>query len=116
VQQFCAAIWETSKEGDKIDGERLSEVLSYIFATERKGYEAQIRPLTGIQVQCLKALARVGGQHPQSKAFLQEAGIDLPATARRAVTRLVDLEIVAGSEQDHRFLDPFLKQWVLREL
>lgn len=116
VQQFCAAIWETSREGDRIDENRLADVLTYIFATERKGYEAQIKPLTGIQVHCLKALARVGGEHPQSKAFLQEAGVDLPATVRRAVTRLVDLEIIAGADQDHRFLDPFLKQWVLREL
>jgi len=116
IQQFCAAIWETSAEGDTIDEQRLNDVLTYIFATERKGFEAQIRPLTGIQMQCLKALARIGGEHPQSRAFLQEAGIDLPASARRAVTRLVDLEIISGPEQDHRFLDPFLKQWILRAL
>ena len=64
----------------------------------------------------LGALARIGGKHSQSRAFLQEAGIDLPALARRTVTRLVDLEIISGAEQDHRFLDPFLKQWILREL
>jgi len=115
IQQFCAAIWDTSREGVAIAEGDLNDVLTYIFATERKGYEAQIRPLTGIQMQCLKALARVGGKHPQSKAFLQEAGIDLPASVRRAVMRLHDLEIISGPEQDHRFLDPFLKQWILRE-
>lgn len=116
IQQFCAAIWHSSKEGETIDEGRLADVLGYIFATERKGYEAQIRPLTGIQVQCLKALAKVGGKHPQSKAFLQEAGIDLPATARRAIMRLIDIELIGGAELEHRFLDPFLKEWVLRKL
>ena len=37
VQQFCAAIWETSGEGNRIDENRLTDVLTYIFATERKG-------------------------------------------------------------------------------
>jgi hypothetical protein len=50
VQQFCAVIWETSGEGDRIDKNRLTDVLTYIFATERKGYEAQIKLLTGIQM------------------------------------------------------------------
>jgi len=61
----------------------------------------------------LRALARVGGAQPQSKAFLQAAGIALPASAKRALTRLVNLEIVYGPELDYKFFDPFLRQWIL---
>lgn len=115
VQQLCAAIWDTSDPRQTIDAARLAAALAYIFATERKGYEAQVKNLTSIQVRLLKALARVGGQRPQSKEFLQEAGIPLPASAKRALTRLMDLEIIGGPMLQHRFFDPFFKQWVLRQ-
>jgi hypothetical protein len=78
--------------------------------------ESQVRGLTGSQIKCLRALARIGGQRPQSREFLAEAGIALPASVKRAVTRLVNLEIVYGPEVDYKFFDPFFKQWVLKEL
>ena len=74
------------------------------------------RSLTENQVRCLRALARIGGQHPQSKEFLKEAGISLPASVKRALTRLVDLQIVYGPDLSYKFFDPFFKQWVLREM
>jgi hypothetical protein len=60
--------------------------------------------------------ARKGGQQPQSKEFPREAGIPLSASVKRALTRLVDLQIVYGLEASCKFLGPFFKQWVLREL
>ncbi len=116
VQQFCAAIWDVTDDGATVESETVRRALSHVFATERKGYETQVRSLTGNQMRCLRALARVGGQRPQSQEFLKEAGVALPASVKRALTRLVNLEIVYGAELNYKFFDPFFKQWVLREL
>jgi hypothetical protein len=116
VQQFCAAVWDVSSPGDVIEGKQVQAALAHVLVTERKGYESQARRLTSNQVKCLRALARIGGQRPQSREFLTEAGIALPASVKRALTRLIDLEIVYGPEVGHKFFDPFFKQWVLKEL
>ncbi len=116
VQQFCAAIWDVTSSGDVVDESVIQKALMQILATERKGYEVQVRPLTGTQIRCLKALARVGGKRSQSKDFLEAAGIKLPASAKRALTRLVDLEIVYGPEVGYKYFDPFFREWVLREM
>lgn len=112
VQQFCSAIWERSVPGDSITVDDLPRILKYIFATERKGYEYLIRPLTNQQLTCLKTLARIGGEHPQSKAFLAESGIKVPASVKRALQRLIDLEIIYGPELNHKFFDPFFREWL----
>jgi hypothetical protein len=58
----------------------------------------------------------MGGDRPQSKEFLKEAGISQPASVKRALDRLVDLQIVCPSSLGYKFFDPFFKQWVLTEL
>jgi hypothetical protein len=67
-------------------------------------------------MRCLRALARVGGEQPQSKQFLAAAGIALPASVQRSLTRLVDIGIVYGSDRHYKFFDPFFRQWVLSDL
>jgi hypothetical protein len=116
VQQFCSALWETTGPGDSIGLGEIQTALNHVFATERKGFESMIKILTGQQKKCLRALSRLGGKHPQSKVFLAEAGIALPTSVKRALTRLVDLEIVYGADAEYKFFDPFFREWVAREL
>ncbi len=116
AQQFCAAVWDTSSTGDDISETSLQAALAHVLASERKSYEAVARQLTGNQARCLRALARVGGERPQSKEFLTQAGIAVPASVQRSLTRLVDLEIVYGPNLRYKFFDPFFRQWVMREL
>jgi hypothetical protein len=35
---------------------------------------------------------------------------------KRALARLVYLEIISGPEADYKFFDPFFNQWALREV
>ena len=112
VQQLCSAIWERTVPGSKIGPDFLPTALQHIFATERKGYEYLIRPLTNQQLACLRALAETGGKHPQSQAFLRASGIRVPASVKRALQRLMDLEIIYGPEVDYKFFDPFFRQWL----
>lgn len=113
VQQLCAALWDRSDAEETLVSAHVRRALEHLFATERKGYEALVRPLTDIQMRCLRALAKVGGEKPQSKEFLAAAGVHLPATVRRALTRLVDLELVYPPQKGYKFFDPFFRQWIL---
>lgn len=115
VQQLCSSIWETTIPGEKIASTAVQVAVRHTFSSERKGYESLVKFLTGQQQNCLRALARVGGKHPQSKDFLAEAGIPLPSSVKRALTRLVELELVYDSDLDYKFYDPFFRQWIARE-
>lgn len=112
VQQLCSAIWDCSSPGDEIESDFLPVALKHIFATERKGYEYLVRPLTKQQFVCLKTLAEIGGDHPQSKAFLEVSGIKTPASVKRALDKLIKMEIIYGSDLKHKFFDPFFREWL----
>ena len=116
VQQLCAAIWETTEPGNEVTTERLRTALDHLLATERKGYEILVKPLTDNQLKVLRALASIGGAQPQSKAFLTASRVRLPASVKRALNRLVTSEIVYGPEHDYKFFDPFFRQWILRNV
>ena len=116
VQQLCGAIWETTEAGTNVTDVPLHTALDHLLATERKGYEILVKPLTNNQLKVLRALATVGGAQPQSKAFLETSGIRLPSSVKRALTRLVTSEIVYGSESNYKFFDPFFRQWIRRNL
>jgi hypothetical protein len=113
VQQLCSALWDTSSAGEEIGPDHLDRALGRIFATERKGYEALVRPLTDIQMRCLRGLAKMGGGRPQSKEFLEASGIRLAASARRALDRLIALELIYGRDSGYKFFDPFFRQWIV---
>lgn len=116
TQQLCAALWDTSERGQTLSPTSIADALRHIFATERKGFENLVKPLTQNQMKCIKALAKVGGQRPQSKQFMATAGIALPASVKRSLTRLVNLGILYGPDRQYKFFDPFFRQWLLSEL
>ena len=113
TQQLCSAIWETTRHGERLEDRHLAPALEHIFAQENKGYQATIVQLTSQQMNCLKALASVGGKSPASEAFLREAGIQHASSVKRATTRLAQLEIIYPKEHDFRFVNPFFKHWLL---
>ena len=112
IQQFCSALWDCSTPGDNITIDDVPAALKHIFATERKGYEYLVRQLTKQQLACLRALAEVGGDHPQSKDFLAASGIKTPASVKRALQKLIKVEIVYDSDLNHKFFDPFFREWL----
>jgi hypothetical protein len=113
VQQLCAALWETTSHRARISEKNIPEALELIFARESKGYEAALARITGQQLRCLVGLARMGGKAPLSKDFLRGTGIALPASVRRALTRLVALKIVYRQEGEYRLVNPFFGAWLV---
>jgi AAA+ ATPase superfamily predicted ATPase len=115
IQQLCEALWEITTEKETIDANNLKSALELIFAREQKSYENYIGLLTNIQYQCLLAIAKQGGTHVYSVAFLKSAGFNNPSTVRRAITRLTHLNIVFASDGIYQFINPFFRAWLLQQ-
>jgi uncharacterized protein len=116
VQQFCEAIWSVTADGEAIKDDIIIKALELIFAREQKSYENYLSLLTDIQQKCLKAIAKEGGYNIFSLLFLKSAGFNNPSSVRRAVTRLINLNILFDFEGAYRFVNPFFRAWLLQRI
>ena len=112
IQQLCEALWEVTAEKEIVSLDKLKNALELIFAREQKSYENYISLLTNIQLRCLTAIAREGGKSVFSVAFMKSAGFNNPSSVRRAITRLIKLNILFESSGEYRFINPFFRAWL----
>jgi hypothetical protein len=113
VQELCNCLWEITTRGEDISEKTVGPALELIYARESKGYETVLVQLTGQQLKCLTGLARVGGKAPLSAAFLREVGIGSPASVQKALNRLLKSKTIYRHEGEYKFVNPFLKSWLL---
>ncbi|MFP4014834.1 MAG: AAA family ATPase [Chitinispirillaceae bacterium] len=113
TQQLCSAVYDISEAGSHIEVEKINEALQYLFAEERKGYEAHLARLTAIQLKCLTAVARTGGKNTSSREFIKQSGVAQPSTIRKALKRLEELKILFTKEGEYRFVNPFFAHWLV---
>jgi hypothetical protein len=112
IQQLCEALWEVSSEKQIISLDKLKSALELIFAREQKSYENYISLLTDIQLRCLMAVAKEGGKGVFSASFMKSAGFSNPSSVRRAIIRLLKLNILFESGGEYRFINPFFRAWL----
>ena len=112
IQQLCEALWEVSSEKEIISPNKLKNAIELIFAREQKSYENYISLLTNIQLRCLIAIAKEGGKRVFSASFMKSAGFNNPSSVRRAITRLIKLNILFESGGEYRFTNPFFRAWL----
>ncbi len=113
IQQLCGALWDTTSYGDHIVDKQVPRALEQIFAHESKGYETNLKIISGQQLKLLTGLARMGGHEPTSSKFLKQSGIPQASSAQAAVKRLIDLKIIIKYEKEWRFVNPFFRAWLL---
>lgn len=113
VQQYCGALWDTTSENERIDKQAIPKAMHLIFSREAKGYESVLVQLTAHQLRCLVGLARFGGASPFAGAFLQGVGIPNAASVKKALHRLVKLKIIYRHSGEFKFVNSFLKGWLL---
>jgi hypothetical protein len=113
VQQLCETLWEVTPKGDTVSSDKLKAALELIFSREQKSYEAFVSLLTDFQLKCLSALAREGGRRIYSMDFVKAVGPHSSASVNRAMTRMIDINILYKREKEIRFVNPFFKAWLL---
>lgn len=113
IQQFCAAVYDVVNKGSTVTDATLNEALTYIFAQEQKGYESCLALITGIQLKCLAAVARLGGAGVLAKPFLAASGIRQPSTIKKSLERLCTLRILFRVKGAYRFVNPYFGRWLV---
>ena len=114
VQEFCDALWTVTQSGDRLGDVEFGNALEEIFRRESFSYATFIKNLTDIQFRVLKALAELGGEHPLSSEFLNAAHITTHASVNRSLTSLCNAGLIYPQSGDHKFMNPFFKEWVRR--
>ncbi|MGD8284325.1 MAG: hypothetical protein PVG08_09460 [Desulfobacterales bacterium] len=110
---FCEALWEVTSANDSVSPRNLKTALELIFAREQKSYEAFVSLLTDFQFKCRSALAREGGKSVYSMNFVKAVGPHSTASVNRAITRMININILFKSGKEVRFVNPFFKAWLL---
>ena len=113
VQQLCEALWEVTSPNDTVSPDNLKTALELTFTREQKSYEAFVSLLTDFQFKCLSALAREGGQSVYSMDFVKKVGPHSTASVNRAITRMIDINILFKVGKEIRFVNPFFQAWLL---
>lgn len=113
IQQTCEALWNVSSEGEIMGDGHLKQGLELIFSREQKSYENYMNLLTHIQQKSLRAVALEGGKRIFSVLFLKSAGFNNPSSVRKAVKRLMELNILYESAGEYKFINPFFRAWLL---
>jgi hypothetical protein len=113
IQQLCETLWEVTAERDVVSPDNLKAALELIFSREQKSYETFVGLLTDFQLKCLSALAWQGGKRIYSMDFVKVVGPHSSASVNRAMTRMIDINILFKSGKEIRFVNPFFKAWLL---
>ena len=113
IQQLCEALWEITPEGDGVSSDKLKAALELTFAREQKSYETFVSLLTDFQLKCLTAIAKEGGRRVYSMDFVKAVGHHSSASVNRAITRMININILFKSGKEIRFVNPFFKAWLL---
>jgi AAA+ ATPase superfamily predicted ATPase len=112
TQQLCEALWTVTPSNSAIGLDKLKDALELIFTREQKSYENHMSLLTGFQMKCLLAIAREGGTKVFSVSFMKSAGVHNPSSLRRAIIRLINLNVLFESNNEYRFVNPFFRAWL----
>lgn len=114
VQELCDALWQVSEPGDRLSEETLKSALEEIFLKESDAFAQMTSELTKFQLKALTAVARYGGKNVYSAAFMSRAGLPSSPATRRALDRLMAMNVLYCFEHEYRFFNPFFRDWLLR--
>lgn len=112
IQQLCEALWTVTSSKSVIGLDTLKDALELIFAREQKSYENDMSLLTDFQIRCLLTIAREGGSKVFSISFMKSAGVNNPSSVRRAIRRMITLNILFERNNEYRFVNPFFRAWI----
>ena len=116
VQQLCEALWSTSSYGDDLTDKSLDSALKLIFSHEKISYEYIYSELTEFQSRVLLALASHSGKEVYSNSFLGDGGFTNSSSVKKALDRLMRSEIIFHSQKEYKFINPFFKIWLIKNL
>ena len=115
VQELCDALWTVTNSKKEIADSDITDALELVFARESKSYTPILSQLTKQQLSVLKCIALLGGENPFSAEFIKASKISNASSIRKAILRLVNLDILYQNNGIYKFSNPFFKEWLKRQ-
>lgn len=112
VQELCDALWASTMDGAEVEEKDIGPALELIYARESKAYTPIITRLTDIQHRVLRGIAEYGADRPLGGEFLERVGVRNAGSVRKAILRMVDMDILYQRDGVYRFGNPFFRMWL----
>ena len=111
IQKLCIGLWEVSSPKDEVGLALIPKALDQLWSLEETNYEERLQSLSPQQLSCLRALSFIG-ETGINKTFVEETGIVLLPSVRRAMNGLVKKRILLREKRLYRICDPFFAAWI----
>ena len=117
TQLLCHILWDRNQQEKIITKESITAALQEVFMREAHAFQGLWDMLTLKARQLLVALAKEEGTQVQlfSSDFLRKHNLGSASSVQRAITRLLEEEVLEKTDGGYQFTDVFFKRW-LREM
>ena len=112
IQRLCKCLWAESQPGERMTARMLNNAFQHLFGDEERAYSILLENVSRQQLDCLRALAEIGGSASMEGNFLRLTGIANNSSVQRAMNSLVKKRILFRIGKLYRFTDPFFGEWI----
>jgi hypothetical protein len=115
TQELCYFLWEQTGVDTPAGQAELDRALAAVLRSEHAHFSLLWDSASAVQKQVLQALAREPG-HPFSAAYRHDHNLPPATNVQKALKALTQRELVSGEAGAYRITEPFLADWVRRNL
>jgi uncharacterized protein len=115
TQELAYFLWDQTPKGETASSERLEAALGAVLRAEDARFTLLWEEVSRGQRLVLQALARESG-HPYSEAYRNRHGLPSAASVQKALGALKQREVIGGGRGEYRIDEPFLAEWLNRQL
>jgi hypothetical protein len=115
TQELCYFLWQRVEPGATAGVDAVEEALADVLRSEHSHFSLVWGRAASAQRTVLQALAREPG-HPLSTAYRRRFALAGPSTVQKALQALEREELIARDGGFARISEPFLAEWIEREL
>jgi hypothetical protein len=115
TQELAYFLWQATPSRTAADAGRVEEALGAVLRSEHAHFSLVWSRASSAQRRLLQALARQAG-HPLSAPYRRRFALPGPSTVQKALEALEREELVARDGGYAEICEPFLAEWVEREV
>jgi uncharacterized protein len=115
TQELCYFLWELTPGGRRATSELVEAALDAVLRSEHAHFSLVWERASAAQRLLLQALAAEPGR-PLRSDYRRRHGLPGPSSVQRALEALTRNELVGRPDREYRIVEPFLAEWLLRQL
>jgi hypothetical protein len=117
VQRLCHQLWAMrAGASERLTEKDVGEALALIVGQDAPHFSTAWDRLSLHQRQVLQAIARSGGRNVFTRDFLATHRLGASSSVQRSLAQLLKEQVIQKANGEHRFSDPFFREWVSARL